>query len=183
MEEEIDIGDAIWEEMTLAKTYTRHIQMYNDRQRKWKRNFNYAMLFIAMLLSVAMVIVNDKFKSYAAYAAIASMIIDKIREPFKLWFQPDEELATLDDMANRYASYLTNLEDLNTRFTNGYLKSEDTITSFYKYKSETSTFASIVNKYMRFAYKKITAKAQTETTDYLNNRFSLKKKETDATRK
>lgn len=172
MEGTIDVGNAIWEEMNIAKTYTRHIQMYNDKQRKRKRYYDYFMLIVAITLSIVLALSNEIYKEIAAYVAIVSMIIDKIKEPFKLWFQPEEELSKLDDIANDYALYLTQLEELYTQSSNGYIQIEESTTRFYRLKSEASSYSTIVNKYMRFANKKISKSTQEETEQYLTTRFN-----------
>ena len=171
MEEIIDVGNAVWEEMNIAKTYTRHIQMYNDKQRKRKRKYDYFMLIVAITLSIVVALSDEMYKEIAAYVAILSLIIDKIKEPFKLWFQPEEDLSKLDNIANNYALYLTKLEELYTQSSNGYIQAEVATTRFYKLKSETSSYSTIVNKYMRFANKDISKSAQDEAEQYLTNRF------------
>lgn len=173
MEERIDVGNAIWEEMNIAKTYTRHIQMYNDKQRKRRRNYDYFMLIVAITLSIILALSNEIYKEIAAYVAIVSMIVDKIKEPFKLWFQPEEDLSKLDNMADKYALYLTQLEELYTQSSNSYIQAKETTTRFYKLKSETSSYSTIVNKYMRFANKNISRLAQDEAEQYLTTRFNF----------
>lgn len=172
MEEKIDVGNAIWEEMNIAKTYTRHIQMYNDKQRKRKRIYDYFMLTIAITLSIVVILSDEMFRDIAAYVAIVSMIVDKIKEPFKLWFQPEEDISKLDNISNNYALYLTHLEELYTQLLNGYIQAREACTQFYKLKSEANSYSTIVNKYMRFANKNISRLAQDEAEQYLTTRFN-----------
>lgn len=180
MESKIDIGTSIWEEMNIAKTYVLHILHYNNYQRKKKRSYDIFLLAIAIIITIISLLRHYEnfttllsfIPSYATEAiAVLALLFDKIKEPLKLYFQPEDELVELDKIATYYADYFTKLEEIYIALSNNTITHEDACNSYFREKAEINKHLSSLNKYLRFIKKHIAKKSQEEAQLYIEHRL------------
>ncbi len=175
------VRNRIWEELKQAYVHVLCIQRYNDRHRRWNRQYE---LFLAIVASIGVFSrLFDESLQAAWYALLGVAAISTIKNVAPHVLQKEEELSTLDKMSDFYIAYMSELEKLFYQLDNQIIEEQTIAEKFFKLKKTECDKQSVINKLIHKVGKKEQRKLDQISEEYINevyfNKYEINGKNTE----
>ena len=167
------IRNRIWEELYWSKLCILCIQRYTARHRRYNRWYE---TFIALTASAG----AFGFIKFTVAPLISILIIGFVsvaKAIFPSLIQKEEELSSLDVIADFYVEYMMQLEHLFYQYHNNLFSEDEDINDnkaaeeFFIFKEKECDKQSQMNKLLRKIRKKEYVSLNKAATDYVNRVF------------
>jgi hypothetical protein len=158
----------IWTELTQAKHNEEFASIYAEQQRTNLKWFNISIL----VFSTGGIMGWAVWENLPLVACIIISAVSLLRLLQSHIIMTERQISNLDSIGNFYANYYNKLERLWYDNEHGSIDTEMLKTKFFKIKATEASMTTLVNETIRTKPKRLVAKTDQFTRNYLKQTFN-----------